>query len=85
MEPLALKYLLVSVDVALILRLFSENITDIFDEDIKGQIAALVKKQKERDTDRARWLSQESDGSSAYTPGKRVNEDFEQHVDRRVR
>ena len=54
------------------------------DEDIKAQIASLMRKQKERDAERARSSSAESRGSTAGPSGKRASEEFEQNVEKRV-
>ena len=54
------------------------------DDDIKAQITALVKKQKERDTYRARSWSQESAGSAQGTSSKKQADELEQMMDKRV-
>ena len=77
------KGLLVSVDEAFAHLPFFR--TDLrVDEDIKAQIATLMRKQKERDAERARSSSAESRGSAAGPSGKRSSEEFEQNVDKRV-
>ena len=53
------------------------------DQDIKEQIAALVNKQKERNAERARSLSRDSEGSSAGPSGTQA-EETEQMLDKRV-
>ena len=54
------------------------------DQDIKEQIAALVNKQKERNAERARSLSRDSEGSSAGPSGAQRAEETEQMLDKRV-
>ena len=54
------------------------------DQDIKEQIAALVKKQKERNAERQQSSSRESVGSSAGTSGAQRAEETEQILDKRV-
>ena len=77
------KGFLVSVDVTLAyMPLFRTDLR--VDEDIKAQIASLMRKQKERDAERARSSSAESRGSTAGPSGKRASEEFEQNVDKRV-
>ena len=54
------------------------------DDDIKAQIAALVKKQKERDADRARSSSTESVRLAPGTSGGPSPDELEKIIDKRV-
>ena len=77
------KGFLVSVDVTLAyMPRFRTELR--VDEDIKAQIASLMRKQKERDAERARSSSAESRGSTAGPSGKRASDEFEQNVEKRV-
>ena len=54
------------------------------DDDIKEQVAALMKKQKESDADRAHSSSRESAGSTSGASGKKQNNKHEKLMDNRL-